>query len=623
MFKNGMRKGLKKQSTPEEVLAKLEPGMSIFVGTGVAEPRTLLQCLMESNRPNLVDLEIIQLVSLGGALDPKTHHSGKLRLKTFYSGWVAGEPIRQGQVDMIPSRISRVPLLIQQGRLRMDAVFVQISPPDESGYVSLGVAVDVAKSAMYRARLVVGEINCETPRTMGDTFVHMSEFDYLVNSTHPLHYFDPVPVKDAFDRVAQNVARIIEDGSCLAFAVGPLYDALAARLTKKKDLNIHSFFITDALMNLIKSGAVTNRRKPHYRGKSVCSYAMGSKELMRWLDNNPLVEFQRVDEVFNPVNIGAIPNFMAVFPARRMDLTGTAVLPHGGGHVSSEPGHVMDFFNGAEISPGGRTIFALPSRNKYGRPNIRISVEGMPNQFSLRESVDLVVTDFGTAVLFGRSVRERAQALIDVAHPEDRAELFELAKEKNLIYRDQIFLADSAVFFPSHISLSHALQNGKTVRIRGLRPSDEEEMRRLFYRFSEEAVYYRYFSPIKSMPHTQLQKYVNVDYRKVVSLVALVGEPGSGHIVAEARLAKEEDNGTEADLAFVVDESFRGQGLAGFLLDILVTEAKKQGIKKLTADVLASNRPMLRVFEKSGLSAKAEMTEGEYMVTINLEETAM
>ena len=620
MFKNGMRKGLKKQSTPEQVLAKLEPGMSIFVGTGVAEPRTLLQSLMESDRPNLVDLEVIQLVSLGGALESQEHDSHKLRLKTFYSGWVAGESIRQGRVDMIPSRISRVPLLIQQGRIRMDAVFVQISPPDESGYVSLGVAVDVAKSAMNRAQLVVGEINCETPRTMGDTFVHISEFDYLVESVHPLHYFDPVPVPEAFDRVAKNVARVIRDGSCLAFAVGPLYDALAANLTEKKNLNIHSFFITDALMNLIKSGAVTNRRKPHYRGKSVCSYAMGSKELMRWLHNNPLVEFQRVDEVFNPVNIGAIPNFMAVFPVRQMDLTGAAVLPHGGGHVSSEPGHVMDFFNGAEISPGGRTIFALPSRNKYGRPNIRLSVEGMPNQFSLRESVDMVVTDYGTAVLFGRSIRERAQALIDVAHPEDRAELFERAKEKNLLYSDQIFLADSAAFFPSHITLSHTMPNGETTRIRGLRPSDEEEMRRLFYRFSEEAVYYRYFSPIKAMPHSQMQKYVNVDYRKVLSLVALVGEPGSGHIVAEARMAKDEVTSNQADLAFVVDESYRGQGLAGYLLDILVGEAKKQGIKKLTADVLASNRPMLRVFEKSGLGAKAEMTEGEYMVTINLDD---
>ena len=299
-----------------EVLDKIEPGMSIFLGTGVAEPRTLVKELMASNALNLQDLELIQLVSLGDAISFAALRSHrKFRMKTFFSGWVASEAINEGRVDLIPSRFSEIPRLIESGRIGIDVAFVQVTPPNEAGYCSLGVAVDVARQAMEKASLVVGEINPDVPQTFGDTFVHVSEFHALVRSTEPLIYFHRWPVDEVFDQVAANVASIIEDGSCIAYSIGPLFEGLARHLARKRNLGVHSPFMTDALMDVIKSGAVTNRYKEIFRGKSLVSYAFGTRELMAWLDRNPMVEFQGADKVFGPMQIGRNPGFVAVLPA--------------------------------------------------------------------------------------------------------------------------------------------------------------------------------------------------------------------------------------------------------------------------------------------------------------------
>ncbi len=604
---------------PDEVLQRIKPGMGIFVGTGAAEPRTLVKCLMTSEDSNLQDLELVQLFSFGDAISTEGVKGGKYRLKTFFSGRPASDAITEGRVDLIPSRFSRIPRLVESGQISIDAAFVQVTPPNPAGYCSLGVAVDVARQAMEKASLVVGEINTQIPLTYGDTFVHFSDFHFLVQSAEPPLYFGRWPVDGVFDRVAANVASVIEDRSCIGLSVGPLYEALGRHLARRRHLGIHSPFVTDALMDLIKSGAVTNRYKESWRGKSVASYALGTPELMAWLDRNPLVEFQGVDKVFDPLQIGRNRKFVAVVPARKVDLTGRITLHFGKGNVAAEPGEVMDFFSGAELSEGGLTIFALPSRNRKGWANIRISVEEFPNPFSLRESVDMVVTEYGVANLKGRTVRDRALALIDVAHPEDRQELVKQAKEKRILYRDQIYLAECAYAYPSEISARETFKGGVELRFRAIRPSDEEEMRRLFYRFSDQAVYYRYFSPIKAMPHARMQEYVNVDCNRTLSIVGLTGEPPEEHIIAEARYVKDKD-GPYADVAFVVDEKWQGQGVGGYLYRMLMRLAKERGIRGFTANVLATNKAMMRVFERGGLPLQAKIEEGVFDITIPFEE---
>ncbi|HSM89545.1 MAG TPA: acetyl-CoA hydrolase/transferase C-terminal domain-containing protein, partial [Desulfobacterales bacterium] len=348
--------------SPETVLKKIKPGMSIFLSTGMAEPRTMVRHLMRSQEKNLEDLELVQIVSFGDAISLEALKSLNFRLKTFFTGWAADKAVENGQVDLVPSRFQKIAALISSGQIPLDMAIVQVTPPNAAGYCSLGVAVDVAWEAMEKAAITVGEINFKIPRTFGDTFIPLSEFDYLVLAQDDPLYFERWPVDEVLDRVAQNAAALIEDGSCLAFSIGPLYEALGRHLKTKKHLGVHSPFFTDPLMELIKAGAVTNRRKESYRGKSLTSYAFGTPELYAWLDHNPLVEFQRIDKVFNPLIIGRNPQFVTVIAARRIDLYGRVGLHVGKGNVATGPSEIVDFFAGSALSEKGRSVFALTSR---------------------------------------------------------------------------------------------------------------------------------------------------------------------------------------------------------------------------------------------------------------------
>jgi acyl-CoA hydrolase/GNAT superfamily N-acetyltransferase len=601
---------------PETMIEKIRPGMSIFLGTAVAEPRTMVQHLMTSDAKNLEDIELLQLVSFGDAVSRQSLRAQNFRLKTFFSGWVADEAIEAGRVDMIPSRFVKIPQLIKSLLRPVDVAIVQITPPNEAGYCSLGIAIDVAREALEQASIKVGEINPQIPRTFGDTFIPAYEFDFLIRSTEPPIYFQRWEIDDIWLQVAQHVASLIEDESCLAFSIGPLYEALARCLTTKRHLGIHSPFFTDPLMDLMKSGAVTNRRKETYRGIALTSYALGTLELMKWLDNNHLVEFQRIGKVFNPVMIGSNPKFVTIVEGRKVDLYGRIGLHIGKGSIASGPAEVMDFLNGAELSEGGRCIFALTSRDPKGSPNVLLSIDHVPNRFNAFESVGAVVTEYGVAYLEGRTVRERAQALIDIAHPDDRAGLVQEAKEKKILYRDQIFLEESARLYPADITATYAAKDDLNIRIRAIRPSDEEGMRHLFYRFSDETVYYRYFHSVSSMPHAKIQEYVNVDWTQVMSIVGLVGEEGQGRIIAEARFIRIPGS-PFAEIVFVVDEAHQGLGIASYLYKMLIHLAKEKGIKGFVAEVLFSNIGAMKVFRKADLPVKARLEGGVYHVEIS------
>jgi acyl-CoA hydrolase/GNAT superfamily N-acetyltransferase len=605
--------------SPARVLTSIKPGMTIFLGSGVAEPRTLMKCLIESGLSNTNDLELVQLTSHGDVLSLKELDYQNYRLKTFFSTWVASEVVLTGSVDLIPGRISQIPQIIKSRRIPIDAAFIQITPPNEDGYCSLGVAVDIAREAMDQASLVVGEINTEIPFTFGDTIVSIADFDLLVKSTEPPSYFKRHSVSKSIDKVAANICQVIEDGDCICFHTGPLFEALGRHLTTKRHLGIHSAYFTDALMDLVKSGAVTNYRKSVFRGKSAASYAVGTPALMAWLDHNPLVEFQGIEQVFDPIQIGRNANFVAVFEARKVDLLGRVSFSMGKGNITSGPGEGADLFTGAEISAGGRTILGLPSRNRKGDPNIVAMLRDLRNQYHMRESIDVLVTEYGIANLKWRTIRERAQALIDIAHPKDREKLVEQAKQKRLLFSDQIFLSESAQLYPMDVATEHIFKDGLRVRFRAIKPSDEEAMRRLFYRFSNQTVLRRFFYPISTMPHNKMQEYVNVDYSHMMSVVALVRKSGQETIIAEARYAKDEQSAI-GDLAFVVDEKYQGIGIGSYLYEMLIRLAQDRGLKGFSAEVLQANQSMMKVFEKGQFPVNARVEDGLLRLTIAFDE---
>ncbi len=596
--------------TPSKVLAAIKPGMSIFVSTGMAEPRTLVRHLKAGTGSNLQDLEIVQLMSLGDVISSDDHSSDKYRVKTFHSGCLARNAISAGSVDLIPSHFSCIPGLFKSGTIQISVAFIQITPPDEMGYASLGVSVDVARCVMEQAFLVVGEINDHIPRTLGDTLVHVNKFDYFVQSTEPPLYIRRWIIPDVYKRIAANIASILEDGSCISFSIGPLYEVLGQYLADKRNLGIHTPFFTDSLMDMVKAGAVSNRFKGYCLGKSIASYALGTRELMRWLDQNPLVEFQPIDVVMDPKNIGLNDRFVAVLPARSVNLAGNI----------AGFGAIQELFLGAALSRGGRAIFALPSRSRMGASNIVLSVEPYSTRFSNRDFPGLVVTEYGIAYLSGRTIRERAQSLIDIAHPDDRLNLVNKAKEAKLLFPDQIYIPETGRCYPDTIAVAHTFNGGLTVHFRAIKPSDEEEMRRLFYRFSDQSVYYRYFNPVKTMPHGKMQAYVNVDYRTTMSVVGVIEIAGTERIISEARYEIMKDK-PYADLAFIVDDNYRGRGIATFMLHMLIRIAQEQGrIEGFTSYVLADNKAILRVVKKAPFPVQIVLAGECYELTIPFTE---
>jgi RimJ/RimL family protein N-acetyltransferase len=319
--------------------------------------------------------------------------------------------------------------------------------------------------------------------------------------------------------------------------------------------------------------------------------------------------------VADPRMVGRNRQYKAILPARKVDLTGNVAMHTGKGNVAVSMGAAQELAIGAALSRGGKIIFALPSRNLDGQPNIGVSIAEYPNQLNLAETIDFIVTEYGVAALPGRTVRERALALIDVAHPDDRAALVEEAKQRKVLYPDQIYLTGSGHLYPDELAAVHTFKGDLQVRFRAIKPSDEDEMRRLFYRFSDEAVYYRYFSPVRAMPHSRMQEYVNVDYRRTLSIVGLVGEPGAGRIVAEARYVRLPDSAL-ADIAMVVDEEVNGRGVATFMLNYLLRAAMERGVGGFTADVLPHNRSMWKVLEKTPYPLVAERADDYYHITI-------
>lgn len=602
---------------PETVLNHIKPGMTVFIGTGPAAPRTLIKTLLDVDSHNIRDLELVQLAVQGDTiLSIDRLDAPNYRLKTFFSGYVAWDTISSGQVDLIPAYLSEIPEIIKSRRVDVDVAFIQITPPDASGYCSLGTAVDVAREVMDRASLVVGEVNAHMPFTFGDTFVSIGDFDLLVRSDLEPVTYEPPPVSEQMKKVAANVASVIKNGDCLSYSLGPMFEALVPFLSHKKDLGIHSLYFTDALAELVRSGAVNNHKKSPFRGKSLTSYALGTKALMKWLDRNPLVEFQGIDWVCNSQMIAQNPQFVAMYEARKADIMGNVAFPLKGAVITG-PGEGIDFFKGAEASVGGTTIIGLPSRDAHGKSNILLTVENYANKLRLRESVHMLVTEYGVANLKWRTLRERAQAIIDIAHPDDREALIHKARQRKIIYPNQIYVTQSAHLYPAHISSTQTFKGGEKVKFRAMKPSDEEAMRRFFYRCSKEMIYYRFFYSIKTMSHDKMQEYVNVDYAKEVSIVGLSGQEQNQKIIAEARLVRDERSYC-GEVAFLIDQAFQGIGIGSYLMDQLIVLGRDQGLQGLTAEVLSDNQPMIKVFEKTGLPLEARLDSGVYHLKLSV-----
>ena len=593
----------------EEIAESLKPGSTIFLSSGPSIPVHFVSELLNSNHHNLQDLTIIQLITIGNYITNDSLN-GKYRLKTFIMGESICKDIKEGKVDFIPAQLVEIPFIFAFGAIRVDVAVVQTSPPDKRGFMSLGLAVDVAQIVIKNASIVVAEVNPNVPHTYGETNIHIDQVDFVLDSDYPLIEREHKPINEVLDSIAWHIANLVEDNSIVTLHVGRIFDAIASRLTSKKGLKIYTLIISDWIIDLIESGCLSTTRGLLNLGPITTSYCYGTKKLYDYVDNNPLVEFIPIMRLTFPNMLQRMTKLVSILNVKSIDLSGESVVYHSGDDLLSGYESKLYFSCIASLTENGKAIAALHSIDQEGKSNIVIS-HPQNKEFirSTMGAIKYVATEYGVVNLFGKSIRERALAMIGIAHPDHREKLLQEAKAAGYIYVDQIYNIDSWHNYPIMLETLKIFKDGLEVKLRPIKPSDEDMMRNLFYKFSDESKYLRYFANIRIMPHERMQEYVNIDYKTTMSIIGLIQHRGTERIIAEARYSyyKKEDI---YELGFVVDELFQGKGIATFFMNLLVKIAKDNGIKKVSASVLPQNEKMIKIFKDAAVKSENVFRDG-------------
>jgi acyl-CoA hydrolase/GNAT superfamily N-acetyltransferase len=607
-----------KTMSPEEAVRLVQSGDHVFIGSGCAEPQALVHALSQS--ATATDVEIMHILTLGVAPYADPRFRGPFRHNAFFIGANVRDAVQAGNADYTPVFLSEIPTLFRSGRLRVDVALIQASTPDASAHVSLGVSVDVVKSAVEAADVVLAEVNPFMPRTHGDSFVHVRDLDAIVEVATPVLELPPAEPDAVCREIAANVAGLVPDAATLQLGIGEIPQALAPLLAGKKDLGVHTEMFSDGLIDLIECGAVNGARKSRNAGKVVSSFCMGSRRLYDYVNDNPIFLFRGVDYVNDPFVIAQHERMIAINSALQVDLTGQVCADSIGHRFFSGIGGQVDFMRGARRSSGGRPIIAMRSTAKNDSLSRIVPVlsEGA-GIVTTRGDVHYVVTEYGVANLYGRTVRERSLALISIAHPDFRAELVAAAKQRHFVTPGQIALPIHGLPYPVDAVTTARLRSGQRVTYRPLRPDDERALRDLFYSHSDETVYLRYGTPLKRLSPEQLQRFVTLDYDERMAIGAfLVGEQETA-IGDETLLIGvgryDLDRATNfAECAFTVHDDYQGHGIGGTLLRLLVRFARRRHIEGFTAQVLARNSRMLHVFQKCCSPLTTTISDGTYEV---------
>ena len=457
-------------STAETAVEHIRSGQRVFIGTGCGEPTELVQALCNRSK-ELTDIEILHLLTLGGAPYAQKDMKDHFRVNSFFIAENVRDVIQQGLGDYTPVFLSDIPKLFQTGHLPLDVALIQVSPPDPRGMCSLGISVDIVKSAAQNASLVIAEVNPQMPKTLGDCFLSVHEIDILIPIDKPLLEFTPFKTDEVTRRIGENIAGLVEDGSTLELGIGRIPHATADCLKGKKNLAIHTEMFTDALISLIESGAVNGIYKPLDKGKIVASFCLGTKKLYDFIDNNPKFAFYPTEYVNDPYVIAQQHKMVAINVALEVDLTGQVCADSLGTKFFSGIGGQLDFNRGAARSPGGKAIIAVPSTVHDGTIS-RIVSRLYPGAgvVTTRGDVHYVVTEFGVAYLHGKNVQERAMSLISIAHPKFRAKLLREAIEAKFLRQELSNIEGKITMAPRNLSKTHVLDDGTQILFRLVPP---------------------------------------------------------------------------------------------------------------------------------------------------------
>jgi acyl-CoA hydrolase/RimJ/RimL family protein N-acetyltransferase len=596
----------------------IRKGQRVFIGSGCAEPQ-LLSAALAARGNELADTQIAQLLTLGTApyADPKFERG--FRTNAFFIGANMREAIADGRADFTPIFLSEVPALFRSGRVPVHTALISVSPPDEHGFCSYGVSVDVVKAAAETARTVVAEVNANMPRALGDSFIHIEAIHMLVPSSEPVLEMRHGEPDDVARRIGHNIAELIDDGATLQIGIGTIPDATLADLSGHKDLGVHTEMFSDGVVDLVEKGVITGARKTLHRGKLVAGFVLGTRRLFDFIDNNPMCEFHPTEYTNDPFVIAQNARQVSINSALEIDLTGQVCADSIGTYFYSGIGGQVDFVRGASRSPGGKAIIALPSTASGGEVSRIVStLRPGAGVVTSRGDVHYVVTEWGVADLHGRSIRERAMQLIHIAHPKFRDALMAEARARKFVHADQV--AALGVGTPELEAMESEIvtTDGERLAVRPITPSDDGMMRDLFYSFSEKTLYLRFFHRMAAMPHEELQKYTIVDYDRRMALVAIRRAGEAQSIVAVARYVI--DPATRAaEVAFVLHDDWHRKGIGTVLFQRLIEYGREHGAATFTADILSENVGMIRLFYKCALGpVESRLEQGEYHLSFRV-----
>jgi len=604
-----------KFASEEQIFGNIHRGDRIFIHTGCGEPIYLVNALINYVRAHpkaFFDAELLQVWGLDLAPYSDEKFKANFRHNSLFLGRNTREAVNEGNADYTPIFLSEVPDIFQREIVPIDIALIQTSPPDEHGYMSLGVSLDIVKAAVEKAKIVITQINAHMPRIHGDGFVHIKDVNYAIIKDEPILEYSSEMDDDVAQKIGENVSRLVEDGDTIQCGYGSIPNAVLANLKDKKHLGVHTELLSDGLVELMKLGVIDNSKKTINRGRSIASFSMGRISTYDYLNDNPKIAFRTIDYTNSPLVIAKHDNMTAINSALEIDLTGQASAESLGKAFYSSVGGQTDFMRGAMLAKNGKTILAMAS-TAQNETISRISPclsEGASVTLH-RGDVHYVVTEYGVVYLHGKSVRERTMELITIAHPKFRSQLIKEAKARNLIYKDQAFIPGKKGEYPKELESYRTTFDGLEILLRPVKISDEPLLKDFFYDLSDKSMFRRFISERKDMPHERLQDFVIIDYTKESIILATIHKDEKEVVVGIGQYSIDERNHT-ADVAFAVLDEYHNEGIGAALLTHLTHQARRRGLLGFTAEVLIENVPMLHLFEKMGFDIDKRSSESVY-----------
>ncbi|MGJ8673406.1 MAG: GNAT family N-acetyltransferase [Rubritalea sp.] len=582
-------------------------GGRVFIGGGAMVPFALVDSLLAEHE-HFQDVELLHIHTLGDLPWVERRYEGSFRTNSFFLSRAMSEAVEGGWADYTPCPTFEIPRLFRSGVISLDAVLIQVSPPDANGFVSTGLSADVIYSAVRSAKKVIAQINSHVPCTFGDTQIPLSMIDHYIEHDEKLPEIEPWEYKDHHKKIANYAAQLIDDGACLQVSMGNSPQAVLHALKGHSRLGIHTGCFTDAMMDLVKAGVVDNSWKSYHQGVSVASHYLGTQELYDFVDENPDIELHKSEWTNDPHRIAKNRRMVSINGAREIDLTGQVVRDSRGHRFYGGIGATQDFIRGAAMSKNGRPIIALASRDSDGSSRIVTGLTSGSGVCSSRGDVHYVVTEYGVANLVGQTIRQRVLRLVEIAHPDARESLLVGA-------RMQKWIPEIFGFNPKGIHDSDAGIDSQRVQFdsiqylsRPLHPSDVRALQQFFYAQDEETIRLRYGQAIPTLDEGAAYRMASVDQSHDLAIGMFYRNDHCELLRAVGRFYLDK-SGETAEVAFLVHEKARRKGIANYLLSEIAKIAHDRGVKTFWASVQKRNEAMVKLFMSRG--AERERIFGE------------